>query len=82
MRTELDRNFPGAARLFVNVFNRLFYKSAFEGAQTSLHCALAPHIEGGAYYSDCVTKKPNKLVTDAEAGKLWEVSEKLVGLNQ
>lgn len=56
-------------------------KSPLEGAQTTLHCASSPSIEkqGGKYFSDCEPKEPSYTSKDL-AQKLWDVSEKLVGL--
>ena len=69
--------------------------SAVDGAQTSLHCILtdAENMESGAFYSqfgiykDVEAKKggwpmklPNPNATPEVALKLWEESEKLVGV--
>lgn len=44
-----------------------------DGAQSSLHCATAPNLVGGAYYVDCVEKKPSADVGDARAAaRLFE----------
>jgi NAD(P)-dependent dehydrogenase (short-subunit alcohol dehydrogenase family) len=58
-------------------------KTSFQGAQTTLHCALAPEVanQGGDYFSDCQVTEPWPQALDAEqAEKLWDISEKLVGL--
>lgn len=68
----------------------------WEGAQTTLHCLLAPEIteHAGAYYSqiglyhDRAARaggwplvSPNPLAQDDKVAlRLWEISEKLVGL--
>jgi len=63
----------------------------WQGVQSHLHCILAPTIENGAYYSQNGSPagvtggwplaSPNKEAHDEEvASKLWDVSEKLVGL--
>ena len=59
-------------------------KTPFHGAQTTLYCTLEDKIEceSGNYYSDC-HKAPTRIAQaeDAEAAKkLWEMSEKIVGL--
>ena len=66
-----------------------------DGAQTTLHCVLADNndIETGKFYSQIGLYKnpdekaggwpmdlPNPNLNDQDADKLWEVSEKLVGL--
>ena len=67
--------------------------SSWVGIQTALHCTVSSKdtLENGAYYSQRQSpwgvkggwpvKSGNpEAVDDALAGKLWEVSEKLVGL--
>ncbi|KAH3855036.1 retinol dehydrogenase 12-like [Dreissena polymorpha] len=69
--------------IFYHAFFKFFCKTPTAGAQTSLHCALAPEVErqSGKYFSDCAVKDPSKLAQDDElAAKLWTVSEKMVGL--
>jgi retinol dehydrogenase-12 len=80
VKTNLARHLisPTVAKLlfpFVFVF-----KNAYEGAQTTLYCSLAPNLKGGAYYADCAEKKNrNPLAYDRNAeDELWEVSQKLI----
>lgn len=60
-----------------------FLKTAREGAQTSLHCALAEGLEpqSGKYFSDCkrawVSPRARNKKT---AERLWRVSCELLGL--
>ncbi|XP_052223733.1 retinol dehydrogenase 12-like [Dreissena polymorpha] len=64
---------------------RHLMKTTTAGAQTTLHCALAPEVEqqSGKYFSDCAVLEPTALAQDdAMASKLWSVSEKMVGLTQ
>lgn len=70
---------------FANPLRWFFFKSAREGAQTSIYCAVTEGIEkhSGRYFSDCKVKK---LITpqakdDAIADRLWQVSTQLVGLD-
>ena len=61
-------------------------KSPFHGAQTTLYCTLEDKIEceSGNYYSDC-DKAPTKIAQAEDedaAKKLWELSEKIVGLKE
>ena len=60
-------------------------KTPFHGAQTTLYCCLEDKIEheSGNYYSDCARKDASAQGQDAEAAKkLWELSEKMVGLKE
>ncbi len=68
----------------VVVLLSMLFKTSWEGAQTSVHCAVAMEMEGvsGVFLRDC-TESP--LLTAASqdehmASKLWTVSSKLVGL--
>uniref|UniRef100_A0A4W3JLC2 Dehydrogenase/reductase (SDR family) member 13a, duplicate 3 n=1 Tax=Callorhinchus milii TaxID=7868 RepID=A0A4W3JLC2_CALMI len=54
------------------------------GAQTSIHCAVQEGIErfSGRYFSDCrVREVVAHARDDAVARKLWEFSERMVGLS-
>lgn len=62
----------------------LFFKTIHQGTQTTIYCAVSEELEGvsGRYYADC---KETPLATRASkdrnmAEKLWDVSEKMVGL--
>ena len=52
---------------------KLFTKDALSGAQTSLHCCLAPFdsLENGQYYADCAPEE-ERLSED------WEVDALLL----
>ena len=86
VRTELARYILGPVYMKIVYalgypFYWYFTKSALQGAQTTLYCALVDHdkLVPGAYYSDCKTKKPNKAALNEENWKrLWEVSENLI----
>jgi hypothetical protein len=61
----------------------LFTKTAKQGAQTAIHCAVAPEVEGqdGAYWDHCAIVKPAKrALDDKDCEQLWDYSAKLVGL--
>jgi NAD(P)-dependent dehydrogenase (short-subunit alcohol dehydrogenase family) len=93
-RTELIANGPGAQGLLWHV-NRFFRpwvsQSAAEGSLPTLHAALSPSAEPGAYYGPdwlYELKGPPKKAFVAKqardlqvAERLWEVSEKLVRLD-
>ena len=59
-------------------------KTPWQGAQTTIHCAVSEGIEdlSGMYFSDCKVKKlTNPQATDdVIASRLWAVSSQLVGL--
>ena len=78
--TNLGRHVFSGFRfdILILLASKPFSKTPEEGAQTQLHCALAPSAElvPGAYYSDCAVSKTLKWALDEElARKLWEVSE-------
>ena len=60
------------------------FKTPWQGAQTTIYCAVSEEMEGvsGQYLADCKIKKlTNPQATDDTVGeKLWEVSSQMVGL--
>ncbi|XP_070591643.1 dehydrogenase/reductase SDR family member 13-like [Erythrolamprus reginae] len=82
VKTGINRSFP--RWMFWTLFYvRLFMRTSEAGAQTSIFCATEEGIEGlsGRYFVDCQTKVPSLLAHDDQlAKKLWEFSERLVGL--
>ncbi len=68
---------------FARFFKWAFLLTPREGAQTSLYCCLEESIanESGKYYSGCKEAQPSSKANIVEDQKrLWEVSERLVGL--
>ncbi|XP_063360785.1 retinol dehydrogenase 11-like [Cydia amplana] len=64
-------------------FLKPYCKTPWEGAQTTIHLAVAPELSGtsGRYFRDCREVNPSKQAHDTELGrKLWEESERLVKL--
>ncbi|XP_055529821.1 retinol dehydrogenase 14 isoform X2 [Wyeomyia smithii] len=62
---------------------KTFFKTNTEGAQTSLHLACSPEVEGvsGKYFRDCKEAGLTAGISDMErAAKLWEESAKIVQL--
>ncbi|MGH0191158.1 UNVERIFIED_CONTAM: hypothetical protein FKN15_057559 [Acipenser sinensis] len=60
-------------------------KTPVQGAQTSIHCAVAEGLErsSGLYFSDCSLKEPAPEGQDDRAAwQLWELSARLVGLEE
>ena len=63
----------------------LILKTPWQGAQTAIYCATEPSLEGvsGLYFGDCKQKDCAPCAKDdGTARKLWEVTEKMTGLNQ
>ncbi|XP_012636583.2 retinol dehydrogenase 12 [Microcebus murinus] len=61
-----------------------FFKTAREGAQTSLHCAMAEGLEplSGKYFSDCKRTWVSPRARDNKtAERLWNVSCELLGIH-
>ncbi len=76
----------GAGQGFVTDLLRrlvsLFMKPPEQGAETSIHLAASPAVEGvsGRYFADCRERQPAPYATDpATAARLWELSEGLTG---
>lgn len=71
--------------LLFKFFIGIFFKTAKEGAQTTIHLAVSKKVENisGKYFADCCEKKTARHAEDDEmADKLWKLSEKVVGLEK
>ncbi|KAG7274187.1 hypothetical protein CRUP_008563 [Coryphaenoides rupestris] len=85
VRTRLGRHvhIPLLARPLFYLAQLAFFRSALQGAQTPLYLACSPLVEGvsGRYFADCAEQPLLDKATDAEAARrLWELSERMVGL--
>ncbi|XP_068675242.1 retinol dehydrogenase 13-like [Montipora foliosa] len=85
VKTELGRHLSIAKSFLASMLFAplvwLIFKTSWQGAQTSIHCAVSNDVESGLYYSDCKAKEvAEQGKDDAVAKKLWEVSADLVGL--
>ena len=64
----------------------LITKTAWQGAQTTIYCAVSEEMDGvsGQYLSDCKIKKLTNLqaTDDSIAERLWAVSMQMVGLEE
>ncbi|XP_068729843.1 retinol dehydrogenase 13-like [Montipora capricornis] len=85
VKTELGRHLSIAKSFLASMIFApllwLIFKTSWQGAQTSIHCAVSNDVESGLYYSDCKAKEvAEQGKDDAVAKKLWEVSADLVGL--
>lgn len=80
--TELQRHsMPVLVMKFL--FGWLFFKTAKQGAQTTIHVAVSEDVKGvtGEYFSDCAVKAPSKYALDEEAAEqLWVKSMEWCGL--
>lgn len=80
---HLDTAFMPGARWIVEKVAACCFKTAEQGAQTSIYCAVDENAgnETGLYYAECKVKKPKDNASNVEdALQLWEISCKLVGL--
>ena len=63
---------------------QLFFKTAEQGAQTTIYCAVSEEMEGvtGQYLKDCGIKAlvNPQANNDEAADKLWEMSKEMVGM--
>jgi len=83
VRSGLFRNAPLWIQIFFDASAKLLFKTPKEGAQTSIHLAVAYEVAAvtGQYFSDCNMIEASDLATnDGLAKKLWETSEVLVKL--
>jgi NAD(P)-dependent dehydrogenase (short-subunit alcohol dehydrogenase family) len=79
--TNLGRNMPALQRFGM----RLFAGKAEKGAKTLVYLATSPDVEGvsGKYFSNEKAVETSKATYDKDlALKLWNISEKLTGLNK
>ena len=62
---------------------RFVVKTPFNGAQTTIYCAVDKGVENetGKYYSDCKEKQPNPSARiQKEQERLWHLSALATGL--
>ncbi|XP_036729663.1 retinol dehydrogenase 14 isoform X1 [Balaenoptera musculus] len=85
VRTNLGRHIhiPLLVKPLFNLVSWAFFKTPLEGAQTSIYLASSPEVEGvsGKYFGDCKEEELlPKAMDESVAGKLWDVSEVMVGI--
>ncbi|CAF0900595.1 unnamed protein product [Brachionus calyciflorus] len=59
----------------------VFTKSPFEGALTTIYCAIDDEVPkyNGYYFSDCNIKKPSKAaLNEQDAKRLWDISVEMI----
>ncbi|XP_051989473.1 retinol dehydrogenase 12 isoform X3 [Xyrauchen texanus] len=80
VRTELKRHMNLGLLIMWKVV-RPFTKTPVQGAQTTIYCAVEPHLdtESGGYYSNCGPSRCTQAARDDDmAEKLWELSCKML----
>ena len=66
-----------------NFFWRYVAKTPFYGAQTTIYCSLAEDLGTGKYFDNCKEEKIHSAALSLpDQERLWDLSEKLVGLKQ
>ncbi|KAM4709698.1 retinol dehydrogenase 12-like [Discoglossus pictus] len=84
--TEAMRNYNIVMRFVFNLIGFFFFKTAEEGAASTIFCAASEEAEGlnGKYIdSDCTVVLPSETARDpAVAKKLWEACEEATGLGK
>ena len=81
--TDIWSGAPWYARPFLAIAKRLTMISAEEGGRHITYLATSPEVEGqtGLYFEDDKPKKPAATALDEDvAARLWQESERLVGL--
>jgi len=79
--TSLNRHMNPIVSALQRVAAPLFLKSIPQGAATEVFVATHPSVAGvsGQYFADCNVAAPSALAKDAGlAGRLWNVSERIV----
>ncbi|XP_050503737.1 retinol dehydrogenase 12 isoform X3 [Diabrotica virgifera virgifera] len=80
IKTEIFRNITPLIRWFILFFIDTFFKTASEGAQTQIYCAVANGLEkhNGQHFHDCKMVSRYKSATEPGLSKkLWEESERI-----
>ncbi|XP_053560363.1 retinol dehydrogenase 12 [Bombina bombina] len=82
--TDAMRNYNVIMRFAFKIIGFFFFKTAEEGAASTIYCAISEEAEGitGKYIdSDCTVVLPSEKTRDlAVAKKLWEACEEVTGL--
>ena len=77
--TGFGRNNRGAIGIGIRLLSP-FFRTPEQGAETIVYLAVDPALEGvtGQYFANLKPKTPaNRALSDADASKLWKVSEEL-----
>lgn len=83
--TGIWRNVPAPLSWGLGLINQLFFKSPVQGCQTTVMLAVDENLNkvNGEYFSDCEKSSLSSNASDmGRARKLWEISEKMVKLEE
>ncbi len=83
VNTNIAQNAPRPLRWLAERLGPLLLATPEQGARTSLHVATSPALEGvsGRYFKSCREARPGRAAqVDADARRLWAISEELAGL--
>eukprot|EP00731_Ephydatia_muelleri_P007154 Em0003g1402a len=87
IHTELTRYFfsgwMAILKPLAYVAQLMLTKTPWQGAQTTIHCAVADEVEGvsGKYWDNCSVREPvYRARDDVACKKLWDYSAELLGL--
>jgi len=85
VRTDLGRHvaFASFLRYVLWPVLWLLVKSAHQGCQTVVHCAVSEDLQdmSGRFYANCAEEPWSKVsLDDSTAKELWNVSEVLTGI--
>lgn len=83
--TGIWRSVPAPLSWGLYVINKAFFKTPKQGAQTSIMLAVDEKLEKvtGKYFSDCTESTLSAAASDmGKTRKLWEISEKMVKLEE
>lgn len=83
VRTGFGAGDPGTVQRLLVPFLRPFLRSPAKGAETSIHLASSPAVDGvsGGYFAGRRPRRPSAAARDeAVAVRLWQVSAGLAGL--
>ncbi|XP_033102140.1 retinol dehydrogenase 11-like [Anneissia japonica] len=83
--TDIKRNWSPFLKFMTPIIKFWILKSANDGSQTSVHCAIADNIShlSGGYFKGCKVQKISPHAADETSGRrLWEISEKMTGFKE
>jgi NAD(P)-dependent dehydrogenase (short-subunit alcohol dehydrogenase family) len=82
--TGLGKNNGAWAQRLIN-FLGVFFRNPDRGAETSVHLAASPAVEGvsGKYFYNCKEHRPSAAAAnDDDARRLWQVSAEMTGMRE
>jgi len=85
LHRQQEQEYPLLMAIFYRTILKNVWKTQEEGAQTTITASISPKFknQSGVYLAECDVAPAQPLASDKEvAKKLWEISEKLVGLHK